>query len=451
MDRYVEVPENAKENMWQLIEELFPIHRTLVGAGFRRSLDIIKEQLNISVLSYESGKQVWDWIIPNEWNVREAYIENSEGERIVDFQNNNLHLAAYSCSFEGKLEYKELVKYLCTLPNQPDAIPYRTLYYEEDEWMFCLSYNDFQKAFKEGIDRAYYVVIDVEEKPGFLQIGEYYLQGRKEDEIIFSTYLCHPSMANDNLSGVAVAVELMKILATTKEREYSYRLLIMPEGIGPIAYLANTEDPMLLDNALSKMKKIKGGYVFTCCGDPGSLTYKRSYNGNAKVDQAAIYAIKDKYDPYYFKYDIRDFWHHGSDEQKFNGPGVRLPFGSIMRTPYAEFKEYHTSDDNLDFISKDSLYDTLETALRILFVLDNNEVLEPKYRGEPFLRKHGLGYSVDLKKVDKSSGAYMRRVLLMELDGYKSLLDIANKCKYRFEDLYNASRDLLKAGLVERK
>ena len=427
-------PKSSMEEMWELIVELFPIHRTLVNDGFKNSLEIIKRKLDITILEYDSGMEVWDWIIPNAWNVREAYIKDSTGNRIVDFNNNNLHLAPYSAPFSGKLTKSELLKHIWTLPDDPGSIPYRTLYYKTDDWKFCIAHNDL-RLFNDS--EAYDVCIDIDSKPGKLCIGEYYLPGKTEKEILITSYLCHPSLANDNLSGVAVAVEIMKNLAAIDNRRYSYRLLVVPECIGATTYLATHED---------QLHKIVGGYVLTCCGDDGIVTYKKTYSGNSIIDKAAVHVLKNKYqDSSFNEY---DFWPNGSDEQKYNAPGVRLDVGSFMRTPYSEFAEYHTSKDNLSFISKEKLFDTLDSILRTLYVIDNDEILNNNYKGEPFLSKHGIYQSTDLKKPDKQSICYIQRVLMMELDGLNSLLDIADKWNYSFDDVYDVSREFLKSGLV---
>ena len=436
MNKY-SLPDSSMDSMWELITKLFPIHRTLVNEGFRESIEIIKEKINLTVLEYNSGMHVWDWIIPDAWNAKDAYVKDSNGRKLIDLDKSNIHLAPYSVPFQGKLSGKELLKHICTLPDQPDAIPYRTLYNnKEGDWKFCIEHNDLD-LFDEN--ENYNVLIDVDIKPGKLLIGEYYLPGKKEEEIVFSTYLCHPSLANDNLTGVAVAVEIMKILSEVEDREYSYRLLIVPEGIGAITYLATHED---------QIEKILGGYVFTCCGDPGSVTYKKSYSGNSIIDRAASHVVKNKYE--HSNYSIRNFWLHGSDEQKYNGTGVRLPFGCFTRTPYGEFEQYHTSKDNLDFIERESLFDFLDTILETLYVLENDEVLKNNYKSIPFFSKHGIHRYIDSKNVDRESDAIILRMLGWEIDGVQSLLDIAEKWNFKFRNVHHVSRDFLKVGLAEK-
>ena len=428
-------PDEAKNEMWGLIERLFPIHRTLVNDGFLESLEIIREKVDLNILKYDSGMEVWDWIIPDDWDVKEAYIADSRGNKLIDFRNSNLHLAAYSIPFTGKLTKKELSEHILTLPDYPEAIPYNTLYYKKNDWKFCIAHNEWEK-FKDG--EIYNIHIDVEIKSGKLCIGEYYLPGKTTKEIIITSYLCHPSTANDNLSGVAVTVEAMKHLSKIKNRRYSYRFLIFPESIGSTTYLATHED---------QLGDIIGGYVMTCCGDLGPMAYKKSYSGDSIIDKAAEYVIGQKYGK--SNSNIRDFWLNGSDEQKFNAPGVRLPVGSFMRTPYSEFREYHTSKDNLDFISREKLYDSLDTLLKTIFVLDNNLKLKNNYKGEPFLSKHGIHKRIDLKNPDRQSLAYMQRAMMMEFDGLQSFLDISNKWGYCFEDIVELSKDFLNTGLVQ--
>ncbi|MBI5557306.1 MAG: DUF4910 domain-containing protein [Deltaproteobacteria bacterium] len=422
------------DTMWAMVEELFPIHRTLVNDGIRNSLELIRSSLDIAIHEFPSGMHVWDWIIPEAWNVNQAYIADLSGRKLVDFRNNNLHLAAYSCPFQGRLTKAELLEHIWTLPDQPDAIPYRTLYYKENQWRFCLAHDELS-LFND--DDQYEVCIDVDLRPGKLCVGEFVLPGKTDKEIWLTSYLCHPSLANDNLSGVALAVSVMKTLASMPDRQYSYRLLLWPESIGATTYLASHEQIL---------EKVVGGYVFTCCGDAGPITYKKSYFGNTLIDQAALHALRyaDR-----GNYSIRDFWLNGSDEQKFNAPGVRLPFGSFMRTPYSEFPEYHTSKDNLSFISKDQLAEILSVVLKALFIADTNRIYEPLYKGEPFLSKHGLHRQVDLKRPDRKSLAYIQRVLTMETDGHNSLLDIANKWDYHFDDILDESIIFSQAGLFK--
>jgi len=418
-----------KNQIWSLMKKLFPIHRTLINDGFDNSLKIIEDELELDIKCYKSGQKVWDWIIPNSWNVNEAYIEDKSGKRLVDFKNSNLHLSAYSEAFSGMISHEELMEHINYLPEQPTAIPYNFLYYE-DGWSFNISYDSL-KNFKE---KEYKVHIDVDEKPGELKIAECYLPGQNDDEILFSTYLCHPSMANDNLSGVVTGVQLFKYLSKLKNRKYSYRLLIMPETIGAVTYLSNHMD---------KIEKIIGGFVLYSCGDSSEITYKKSYSGDSYIDQVAKYACEH----YKENYDIIDYFPGGSDERQFNAPGVRLPFGAIMRTPAGKFKEYHTSKDDLAVVDKESLFDTYKFLTKIVDLFEMNQVYKNNYKGEPFFKKHNITYPTQQEGLDVSE-AYNVKILASEIDGNNSLLDISNKWKISMEQLNKASKKLLDAGLI---
>ena len=422
--------------MWELASRLFPIYRCLVNEGVKESLEIIREYLDISIQQYPSGQEVFDWVIPNSWEVNVAYIKDSDGNTIVDIKDNALHLAAYSSPINKVLSGAKLRDYIDSLPDMPKTIPYRTLYYKKNQWLFCMSHESLSKV---QDDKNYTVVIESYQKPGNLNIGDYLLPGKSKKEIWITSYICHPSLANDNLSGVVTAVASMLALSRLKDRKYSYRLLIWPESIGALTYLANHK---------SSLSNVKGGYVLTCCGDPGDITYKKTRMGDSVFDLAASHAIR-----YLGKTDdrVRDFWLNGSDEQKLNAPGFRMEFGSFMRTPYSEFPEYHTSDDNLDFIKKEQLLDTLDHVMNALYIVDKNDVFFPKIIGEPFLSKHNVHRQVDLKKPDHHSLAYIQRLLIMEVDGDSSLLDIAEKWEYNFMEIYDEFCRLYDVGIFTDK
>jgi aminopeptidase-like protein len=424
-----------KDQIWSLIEKLFPIHRTLINEGFDNSLDIINEEIELMIKGYKSGEEVWDWIIPDSWNVNEAYIEDMNGNKLVDYNDSNLHLSAYSEPFSGIISHDDLLKHLNFLPDQPDAIPYNFLYYEKG-WSFNIKHNSLD-MFKEN---EYKVHIDVDKKPGELKIAECFLPGEKEDEIVFSTYLCHPSMANDNLSGVVTGVQLFKYISQIKNRKYSYRLLIMPETIGPITYLSNHEE---------RIPRIVGGFVLYCCGTSGGLTYKKSYYGDSYIDQIAEYVCKN----YEKDYNVINFFPGGSDERQYNAPGLRLPFGAVLKTPPSKFIEYHTSKDDLTLVNKESLYGTYRYLTKIIDINEMNRVYNNNYKGEPFFKKHNITYPTQqqgLKATAKAaaSDAYNVKILASEIDGKNSLLDISDKWEISMEKLNEASKKLLDVGLI---
>jgi len=422
--------EKEKKRIWELTERLFPIHRTLVNEGFEKSLDIISEYLDLNILSYPSGQKVYDWEIPKSWNVKEAYIENSKGKRLIDFKDNNLHLAAYSIPYRGRVSHEELMSHIRYLDDQPNAIPYNYLYVNRD-WIFNIRKEELSK-FK---DESYKVVIDVEEKDDYLRIGEKYLPGKSKDEILITSYLCHPSMANDNLSGVVAAVEIFKQLSKIKDRRYSYRLLIQPETIGAVTYLSNNEE--FLDNII-------GGFSVYCCGDDGPITYKKSYNEESYLDEIIEFGL----DQYKDNYRIKDYYPGGSDERQFNAPGVRLNFGAFTRSQAGEFIEYHTSNDTLDFIDADHLYDTVDSILNCLHLLENNKVFTNNFKGEPCFSKHNISYPTQKDAVNKTS-AYNIKIVTSEIDGTNSLMDISKKWKIPFDEVLETVGKLEKSGLIK--
>ena len=279
-----------------------------------------------------TGTQVFDWTVPKEWNIADAYIKGPDGRRVVDFHDNNLHVVNYSAPVNARMALAELRPHLHSLPNQPDLIPYRTTYYAET-WGFCLSHRQLESL----PDGQYEVVVDSSLRDGALTYGECVLPGQVEDEVLISTHICHPSLANDNLSGVAVAVALAQILASAPRR-YTYRFLFVPGTIGPIAWLARNQ---------GKVSRIKHGLVLACVGDRGSINYKRSRQGSADIDRALECVLRSRATPF----EVRDFSPYGYDERQYCSPGFDLPVGSFRRTPHGEYQEYHTSADNLDFVS----------------------------------------------------------------------------------------------------
>jgi aminopeptidase-like protein len=421
----------SKSSMFSLAEKLFPIHRTLVNKGFSKSLEIINQDLNIEILEYSSGSKVWDWEVPNAWDVNDAYIADTLGNKLVDFTENNLHLSAYSQAFSGKVSRDELFKHLNYIKDYPSAIPYNYLYYNKDRWEFNIAYN----TLKYFTDDYYEVYIDVQNKPGRLKIGSYYLSGQSEKEILISTYMCHPSMANDNISGVVVSVEFFKLLSVQKKLKYSYRLLIQPETIGAITWLANHE---------ATIPDIIGGYVVCTCGDCGSMTYKESYFGDAIVDRIASHVLR------YYCPDarIQNFNPSGSDERQYNAPGVRIPVGSLMRSSHGEFKQYHTSLDDLNLISGDALFHTLSILLKIIEVLEKNATYKNRYRGEPCFSKYPITYP-QYTWGQKNLKKNVLKILASELDGRLDLLGIADKWELPFFTVSEVADQFASLGLVE--
>lgn len=427
--------EYGKE-MHDLIKRLYPICRSITGNGVRETLKIIKKKIPIEIKEVPTGSKVFDWTIPKEWNIKNACIKNSRGEIIIDFKNSNLHVLNYSVPINKRISLSELKKHLFTLPDHPDWIPYLTTYYEKN-WGFCITHNQY----KQLKDDIYEVVIDSTIKDGYLTYGELFLEGYKEDEVLLTCYICHPSLCNDNLSGPALLTILTKqILKLKKEKdlENSYRFLFIPETIGAITWLYFNEN---------KVSNIKYGLVATCLGDAGKSTYKKSRIGNTLIDKIAEKVLIDSGEPY----EILEFDPIGSDERQFCSPGFNLPVGSLMRTPYARYPEYHTSADNLDFVNSDSLINSLKKYTQIISILENNKTclnLNPKC--EPQLGKRGLYSNIGgLKKWGIIKNALLWTLNLS--DGTNSLLDIAIRSKINFDEILKATYHLLENGLLKEK
>ena len=416
--------------MCQLVAELYPICRSITGDGVRQTLKILQQHIPLTVREVPTGARVFDWTVPKEWNIKNAYIKNSQGDKIVDFRNCNLHVLNYSVPIHKKISLEELKAHAFTLPEQPDWIPYRTSYYKED-WGFCLSH----KVLASLAEGEYEVCIDSTLRDGYLTYGEYFLEGQAQDEILISTHVCHPSLANDNLSGIALAVFLAKHLSR-RSSTYSYRFLFTPGTIGSITWLSLNE---------ARADRIKHGLTLACVGDSGPINYKKSRRGDAEIDRAVIQVLKDSGEPF----EVNDFSPYGYDERQFCSPGFNLPVGCFMRTPHGTFPEYHTSADNLDLIRPDCLGDSLSKCSSILQILENNRTylnLNPKC--EPQLGKRGLYGSVGGTTDGKARELAMLWVLNLS-DGHYSLLDIAEKSAISFEIIKSAADALLQHQLLE--
>jgi aminopeptidase-like protein len=365
--------ELSADAMMALIERLYPICRSITGDGVRQSLSILQEQIPLEIHEVPSGEKVFDWTVPPEWNIRDAWIKNSKGERLVDFQKLNLHVVSYSVPVQARLRLSELRTHLFSLPGQPDRVPYRTSYYSET-WGFCLSEQQLAR-FNENDE--YDVFIDSSLTPGHLTYGEYLLPGASSEEVLISTHICHPSLADDNLSGIAVAVALAREIARISRR-YSYRFIFVPGSIGAITWLARNE---------RQLAKIRCGLVLTCVGDSAPLTYKRSRHGNAEIDRAFAQVLRHSG----ARHEIVDFSPYGYDERQYNSPGINLPIGCLMRSVHGTFPEYHTSGDNLSFVHPAALEDSLQKCLAAFAVLERNETyLNQHPKGEPQLGRRGL-------------------------------------------------------------
>lgn len=418
------------EQMFSLAKTLFPICRSITGNGVRKTLQILSEEIPLTIHEVPTGTRVFDWEVPREWNINDAYIKNSRGEKIIDFSNSNLHVLNYSIPVNKKVSLEELNKHLYYLPEHPDWIPYRTSYYKED-WGFCLTYNQFL-----GLkDEVFEVCIDSTLEPGNLTYGELVIKGELDAEILISSHVCHPSLANDNLAGIGVAVSLAKELLKSKQR-YSYRFLFIPGTIGAITWLALNE---------KNAKRIKHGLVASLLGDTGHFTYKRSRRGNAEIDQIAEWVLKYRND----KNEIIDFFPYGYDERQYCSPGFNLAVGCLSRTPFGQYIQYHTSADNLDFISADALQESYDVYFEIVMMLEaNKKFINLSPMGEPQLGKRGL-YSLKGGNNDAKEFQLALLWVLNLSDGEHSLLDITKRSKMKFETIRLAAENLEKSGLLK--
>jgi aminopeptidase-like protein len=417
------------QEMHRLIKDLYPICRSITGEGLRKSLRMLQKYVPMELKEVPTGTQVFDWTVPPEWNIREAYVKNSRGERVIDFQDLNLHVVSYSTPVRVKMRLAELKKHLFTLPERPDWVPYRTSYYKES-WGFCIS----QRLFDCLPEDDYEIVIDSTLGTGHLTYGECFLPGDVPDEIVVSTHCCHPSMCNDNLSGMAVSAFLAKRLSQ-RPRRYSYRFLYLPGTIGAITWLAQNE---------SRINRIKHGLVLTGLGDKGKLHYKKSRHGNAEVDRAAAHVLRHGS----YEFELLEFSPYGYDERQFCSPGINLPVGRLSRTPHGTFPEYHTSADNLEFVHPEQLAAALEVSATILELLDRNGTflnLHPKC--EPQLGKRGLYGAIGGGPNARTRELAMLWVLNLS-DGSHSLLDIAERSQMPFECISLATEALQQNGLL---
>ena len=423
-------PEEIGEALHGFATELFPICRSITGNGLRQTLAMIKNRIPLETFEVPSGTQVFDWIVPKEWNVLDAYIKDQTGRRVVDFQQSNLHLMNYSSPVHATMPLRELKSHLFALPEKPDWIPYRTSYYRED-WGFCLAHNQML-ALQDG---DYEVYIDSSLRDGHLSYGECFLPGRSSDEILISCHICHPSLANDNLSGLVVAAALAQLLSG-KDLRYSYRFLFAPGTIGAITWLAQNRETA---------GRIRHGLVLTCLGDNGRFHYKKSRRRDSEIDRVAAHVLSHLTDAP----EILEFSPYGYDERQYCSPGFNLPVGCLMRSVWGSFPEYHTSADNLDFIKPQALAASLRVCAAIVDVLENND----HYRNlnpycEPQLGRRGLYHGTGGDGIDSEINA---RLWVLNLsDGGHSLLDIAQQSKLPFAQINDAAELLCTAGLLSR-
>ena len=409
--------------------KLFPICRSITGDGVRETLNYIRELIPLEVLEVKSGTSVFDWNVPLEWNFREAFIEDEYGKRLVDTANSNLHVVQYSEAIDQQVSLDCLQEHLYSIPEYPERIPYRTSYYQK-QWGFCLSENQ-RRTLRPG---NYRVRIDAKLQPGVLTYGEFFLPGRQDKEIVISTHICHPSLANDNLSGIAVTAELARRLAALGRGHYGLRFIFIPGTIGSVTWLAQNE---------SRLAQVASGLVLSGLGDRGELTYKESKAGSSELDRALSRAVLKAGGT------VRPYHPYGYDERQFNSPGIDIPTGCLMRTPYGEYDEYHSSADNLSFISANSLESTVDVVEAVFTSIQS----EPRYlnltgKGEPQLGKRGLYSMIGGDNQEKHYQLAMFWLLAYS-DGNHSLLDIAELSEIDYDYLDRIANKLITAGLLQ--
>jgi len=419
------------KEMHELCHKLFPICRSITGNGFRQSLDILREHVpNLKVIEVPTGTKCFDWEVPKEWNIKDAYIVAPDGKKICDFKQSNLHVLGYSTPINKVISLDELKEHLYSLPDQPDAIPYVTSYYKE-RWGFCIT----QKEREQLTSGEYQVFIDSELSNGSLTYGELVIPGDSEKEIFISSYLCHPSMANNELSGPVVSTFLAKWISELDNRKYTYRIIIIPETIGSITYLSR--------NYQSLQRNVVAGFNVTCIGDERAYSYLPSRQGDTISDRASLHVLKHM-QPEFVSYSFLD---RGSDERQYCSPGIDLPVCSIMRTKYGRYPEYHTSLDDLNLVTPAGLLGGYEVLTRAIECLEMDELLTSTVLCEPQLGKRGLYPTISTK----SSGSEVRDMMnfLAYCDGSSSNLEIADKINVPLWELKETIDKLKKEGVLK--
>jgi aminopeptidase-like protein len=415
--------------MHGLAERLWPICRSITGDGTRETLRILQHELpELTLHEIPSGTPVLDWIIPDEWNISEAFVEDSDGNRVIDFARNNLHVVSYSEPIDRMMSLEELQEHLHSLPEQPTAIPYRTSYYRRD-WGFCLAHEERMRL----ADGDYRVIIRSSLQPGSLTLGELLIPGDSDFEVLVSTYMCHPSMANNELSGPVVSTALARWVQSLERRRFSYRFVFVPETIGAIAYLSRE---------LARLREhVVAGFQLTCIGDDRAYSYLASRNPDSWVDRVTRHVLSTR--PNYVAYSYLD---RGSDERQYCMPGVDLPVASVMRSKYGEYPEYHTSLDDLEFVTPSGLQGGLDAVRDCIRILEADVYLQATCLAEPQLGRRGLYHSVG--GADYAQRTRWISDVLAYADGHHSLLDMAELFGVSALDLLPVLNDLREHGLI---
>ena len=419
------------QRMYALAERLFPICRSITGNGLRETLRILQKEIPLTLHEVATGTPVFDWVVPREWNIRDAYIKNSRGEKIVDFQQNNLHVLNYSTPINTRMRLEELRPHLFTLPDMPDWIPHRTSYFN-DNWGFCITHRLLEAL----PDDDYEVVIDSSLETGSLTYGEFTIPGESEEQILLFAHCCHPSLANDNLSGIAVVVELARILSASSPR-FTYRCVFAPAAIGCVTWLSQNQ---------SELSKVKLGMVAALLGDSGQLSYKKTQAGDTLIDRASLHVLRHRNMPFR----TIEFSPFGYDERQFASPGINLPVGRLTRTPNGAYREYHTSADNMSLITPSAMADSLAAYCAIFALIENNYVYQSNFPYcEPQLGKRGL-YRTTGGHGNPEQRQMAILWILNQANGKHDLLDIAERADMPFETIASVAAELEAAEVIRK-
>ncbi len=429
---------NLGNTIYKWATDLFPICRSLTGDGIRETLSYLKTLIpELKINEVLSGTKAFDWTVPDEWNIQDAYIADESGNKIIDFKKNNLHVVGYSVPVDKTLTFEELENNLYSIPTQPDAIPYITSYYSK-RWGFCITENQIKNLRKKPF-KQYHVKIDSTLTPGVMNYGELILRGKSEKEILISTYICHPSMANNELSGPCVTSAIARWLINLKKTRFTYRIIFIPETIGSIYYISK--------HLKTLKERLIAGFVISCIGDDKGFYYIKSREENTLADRLLEHIFK--YEFIGANKNIYSFLDRGSDERQFCSPKVNLPVCTIGRTKFGEYPEYHTSLDNLDFISPNGLLNGMYFLQKCIKILEANYIYDNNFYCEPQLGKRGLYPTLSTKKLNNKVRLMIN--FLAYLDGEKDLLEIANIINCNVFDLLKIANTLYINKIINKK